>query len=156
MCYTTNKRSKKTRKYESIASKVSSENLVARVYVGELLGSIVCCDDSSGLEDYPNSATRDLLRHYPYRLARLRKQERYIGLEARKKQLDDAKKQHRQMIKQAKELTDQIGTVSEPRELSHSVVYRKCVATVREYWNCEGEYNELSNQYSQTQREITQ
>lgn len=139
-----------------LASKVSSENLLARVYVGELLGNIVCCDDSSDLENYPHSATRDLLRHYPYRLARLRKQERYIGLEARKKQLDDAKKQHRQMIKQAKELTDQIGTVSELRELSHSVVYRKCVATVREYWDCEQEYNELSNQYSQTQREIAQ
>mgnify|MGYP003291038783 FL=1 len=139
-----------------LASKVSSENLLARVYVGELLGNIVCCDDSSELENYPHSATRDLLRHYPYRLARLRKQERYIGLEARKKQLDDAKKQHRQMIKQAKELTDQIGTVSELRELSHSVVYRKCVATVREYWDCEQEYNELSNQYSQTQREIAE
>lgn len=139
-----------------LASKVSSENLLARVYVGELLGNIVCCDDSSELENYPHSATRDLLRHYPYRLARLRKQERYIGLEARKKQLDEAKKQHRQMIKQAKELTDQIGAVSELRELSHSVVYRKCVATVREYWNCEGEYNELSNQYSQTQREIAE
>ncbi len=139
-----------------LASKVSSENLLARVYVGELLGNIVCCDDSSELENYPHSATRNLLRHYPYRLARLRKQERYIGLEARKKQLDEAKKQHRQMIKQAKELTDQIGTVSELRELSHSVVYRKCVATVREYWDCEQEYNELSNQYSQTQREIAE
>ena len=139
-----------------LASKVSSENLLARVYVGELLGNIVCCDDSSELENYPHSTTRDLLRHYPYRLARLRKQERYIGLEARKKQLDEAKKQHRQMIKQAKELTDQIGTVSELRELSHSVVYRKCVATVREYWDCEQEYNELSNQYSQTQREIAE
>lgn len=139
-----------------LASKVSSENPLARAYVGELLGNIVCCEDSSKLEDYPHSATRDLLRHYPYRLARLRKQERYIGLEARKKQLDDAKKQHRQMMKQTRELTDQIRTVNELRELSHGVVYRKCVATVREYWNCEGEYNELSNQHSQIQREITQ
>lgn len=149
-------RNKATVDENVLASKVSSENLLARVYVGELLGNIVCCDDSSELENYPHSATRDLLRHYPYRLARLRKQERYIGLEARKKQLDEAKKQHRQMIKQAKELTDQIGTVSELRELSHSVVYRKCVATVREYWDCEQEYNELSNQYSQTQREIAE
>ena len=149
-------RNKATVDENVLASKVSSENLLARVYVGELLGNIVCCDDSSELENYPHSATRDLLRHYPYRLARLRKQERYIGLEARKKQLDEAKKQHRQMIKKAKELTDQIGTVSELRELSHSVVYRKCVATVREYWDCEQEYNELSNQYSQTQREIAE
>jgi len=139
-----------------LASKVSSENLLARVYVGELLGNVVCCDDSFELENYPHSATRDLLRHYPYRLARLRKQERYIGLDARKKQLEDAKKQHRQMVKQAKEITDQIEMVSELQELAHGVVYRKCVATVRAYWYSEQEYNELSNQYSQTQREITE
>ena len=139
-----------------LASKVSSENPLAKAYVGELLGNIVCCDDSSKLEEHPNSATRDLLRHYPYRLARLRKQEQYIGLEARKKQLDDAKKQHHQLIKQARDLTEQIGMVRELQELSHGVVYRKCVATVREYWNCEGEYNERSDRYSQIQREITQ
>lgn len=137
-----------------LASKVSSENLLARVYVGELLGNIVCCDDSSELENYPHSATRDLLRHYPYRLARLRKQERYIGLDARKKQLEDAKKQHSQMVKQAKEITDRIRMVRELQELAHGVVYGKCVAIVREYWYCEQEYNVLSNQYFQTQREI--
>ena len=139
-----------------LASKVSSENLLARVYVGELLGNIVCCDDSFELENYSHSATRGLLRHYPYRLARLKKQERYIGLDARKKLLEDAKKQHRQMAKQAKEIADRIETVSELQELARGVVYRKCVETVCEYWNCEQEYNELSNQYSQTQREITE
>ena len=139
-----------------LASKVSSENLLARVYVGELLGNIVCCDDSSELENYPNSATRDLLRHYPYRLARLRKQERYIGLDARKQQLEEAKRQHRQTMKRAKEITERIGMASELRDLAHGIVYRKCVAIVREYWDCEKEYNELSNRYSQTQREITE
>lgn len=139
-----------------LASKVSSENPLACVYVGELLGNIVCCDNSSELENYPHSATRDLLRHYPYRLARLRKQERYIGLDARKKQLEDAKTQHRQMVKQAKEITDRIETVSGLQELARGVVYRKCVATIREYWDSEQEYNKLSNQYSQTQREITE
>lgn len=139
-----------------LASKVSSENPLACVYVGELLGNIVCCDNSSELENYPHSATRDLLRHYPYRLARLRKQERYIGLDARKKQLEDAKTQHRQMVKQAKEITDRIETVSGLQDLARSVVYRKCVATIREYWDSEQEYNKLSNQYSQTQREITE
>ena len=139
-----------------LASKVSSENPLARVYIGELLGNIVCCHDSSELENYPHSATRDLLRHYPYRLARLRKQERYIGLDARKKQLEDAKTQHRQMVKQAKEITDRIETVSGLQDLARGVVYRKCVATIREYWDSEQEYNNLSNQYSKTQREITE
>lgn len=137
-----------------LASKVSSENILARVYIGELLGNIVCCDDSSELEDHPHSATRDLLRHYPYRLARLRKQERYIGLDARKTQLEDAQEQHRQMMKQAKEITNRVKTVSELQELSRGVVYRKCVATVRANWNCEQEYNDLSNQHSKLQREI--
>lgn len=140
----------------TLAAKVSSENLLARVYVSELLGNIVCCDVSSELENYPHSATRDLLRHYPYRLARLRKQERYIGLDARKRQLEDAKKQHCQTVKQAEEITDQFEMVRGLQELARSVVYKKCVGTVREYWDCEKEYNELSNQYSQTQLEITE
>lgn len=139
-----------------LASKVSSENLLARAYVGELLGTIYCCDDSSSLEDHPNSVTRDLLRHYPYRLARLRKREQYIGLEARKKQLNEAKKQHQQMLRQAKELKDRIETVHALRESSHSVVYGKCVATVREYWNCEDAYRERSARYTQIRREIKQ
>ena len=75
----------------SLASTVSSENLLARVYLNELLGSIVCCEDSSELEKHPHSATQDLLRHYPYRLARLKQQEQYIGMDARKKQLEDAR-----------------------------------------------------------------
>lgn len=138
-----------------LASKVSSENVLARVYVNELLGNIVCCDVSSELENYPHSATRDLLRHYTYRLARLRKQERYIGLDARKRQLEDAKRQHRQTIKQAKEIKGQIEMVSGLQELARGVVYKKCVATICQYWNCEQEYNELSNQYSRTQQDIT-
>lgn len=137
-----------------LASKVSSENLLARAYVGELLGNIVCCEDSSELENHPHSATRDLLRHYPYRLARLKKLERYIGLQARKRQLEAAKKQHRQMMKQSAELADRIKTVGKLQELSHDVVYRKCVATVRAYWHCEQEYHELSARYTQMQQEI--
>lgn len=137
-----------------LASKVSSENLLARAYVGELLGNIVCCEASSELENHPHSATRDLLRHYPYRLARLRKPERYIGLEARKKQLEATKKQHRQTTKQSAELTDRIKTVGKLQELSHGVVYRKCVATVRAYWHCEQAYHELSARYTQMQQEI--
>ena len=139
-----------------LASKVSSENLLARVYVGELLGNIVCCDDSSELENYPHSATRDLLRHYPYRLARLKKQDRYIGLDARKQQLADAKRQYRQIVKQEKEIKEQLTAVGGLQDLARGVIYRKCVAAVREYWYCEQEYHELSAQYSGLQQEITE
>lgn len=140
----------------TLAAKVSSENLLARVYVSELLGGIICSNDSLELESYPNSATRDLLRHYPYRLARLKRQERYIGLDARKIQLETAKKQHRQAMKQAEATSDRIEVVRALLDLAQGVVHRKCVATLREYWSCEEEYNELSNRYSQAQQEISQ
>jgi hypothetical protein len=140
----------------TLAAKVSSENPLARAYVRELLGGIVCCEDSSVLEDYPNSATRDLLRHYPYRLARLKRQEHFIGREARKQQLEEAKKQHRQAVKQGERITKESKTVRELLDLAQSVVHRKCVATVREHWNCEQEFQELTEQFTQLQHEIEQ
>ena len=69
---------------DSLAAQVSSENLLAAQYAGTILGRIVCCDTPETLEQYPDSATRDLLRHHPFRLERLRMPQRYIGLEARR------------------------------------------------------------------------
>ena len=140
----------------SLASTVSSENLLARVYLNELLGSIVCCEDSSELEKHPHSATRDLLRHYPYRLARLKQQEQYIGMDARKKQLEDARKQHRDMTKTAKTLGERIASTKKLLDLALGAVHQKYVATVRETWNCEAEYHELSLRHTKTQGEITE
>jgi len=48
------------------------------------LSRIVCCDTPDTLENYPDSATRDLLRHHPFRLERLRPPQGYIGLEPRR------------------------------------------------------------------------
>lgn len=139
---------------KSLSAKVSSENLLAQTYVRELLGSIVCCEDSSELERYPNSATRDLLRHFPYRLARLKKQSRYIGLDAKKQQLEQAKKEHLQAGKQARELKDRAEQVRKICELAQCAVHKDYVALVRDAWNCEEEFNALSNQLSKTQGEI--
>lgn len=141
---------------DTLAAKVSSENPLARVYVHELLGGIVCCDNSSDLEKYPNSATQDLLRHYPYRLARLRRQSRFIGLDARKQQLEEVRKQHWQAVKQMEQVASQSVAVYQLLDLAQSVVQRKCVAMVRAYWSCEKEYHELANQYTQAQHEIKQ
>ena len=69
---------------DSLWAQVSSENPLAAQYAGTLLGRIVCCDSPDTLEHSPDSATRDLLRHHPFRLERLRKPQRYIGLEARR------------------------------------------------------------------------
>lgn len=138
----------------SLSTKVSSENPLARVYVDELLGSIACCEDSSELENFPHSATRDLLRHFPYRLARLKKQERYIGLDARKQQLEDAKSKRSILHKQKQQISDNINTLEEARKLTEAVIYSKDVAIVREYWESERKYHELSDQYSRTCTEI--
>lgn len=69
---------------DSLAAQVSSENPLAAQYADTILRRIVCCDAPDTLENYPDSATRDLLRHHPFRLERLRTPQRYIGLEARR------------------------------------------------------------------------
>lgn len=69
---------------DSLAAQVSSENPLAAQYADTILRRIVCCDTPDTLENYPDSATRDLLRHHPFRLERLRTPQRYIGLEARR------------------------------------------------------------------------
>ena len=67
---------------DSLAAQVTSENPLAAQYAETILGRIVCCDTPDTLENYPDSATRDLLRHHPFRLERLRAPQRYIGLDA--------------------------------------------------------------------------
>ena len=69
---------------DSLAAQVESENPLAAQYADTILRRIVCCDTPDTLENYPDSATRDLLRHHPFRLERLRKPQRYIGLDARR------------------------------------------------------------------------
>ena len=69
---------------DSLAAQVRSENPLAAQYADTILRRIVCCDTPETLEQYPDSATRDLLRHHPFRLERLRTPQRYIGLEARR------------------------------------------------------------------------
>ena len=69
---------------DSLAAQVTSENPLAAQYADTILRRIVCCETPDTLEHYPDSATRDLLRHHPFRLERLRTPQRYIGLEARR------------------------------------------------------------------------
>ena len=69
---------------DSLAAQVTSENPLAAQYADTILRRIVCCDTPDTLENYPDSATRNLLRHHPFRLERLRTPQRYIGLEARR------------------------------------------------------------------------
>ena len=61
---------------DSLAAQVTSENPLAAQYADTILRRIVCCDTPDTLENYPDSATRDLLRHHPFRLERLRTPQR--------------------------------------------------------------------------------
>ncbi len=67
---------------DSLAAQVTSENPTAAQYADTILRRIVCCDTPDTLENYPDSVTRDLLRHHPFRLERLRMPQRYIGMDA--------------------------------------------------------------------------
>ena len=69
---------------DSLAAQITSENPLAAQYAETMLGRIICCDTPDTLEQYADSATRDLLRHHPFRLERLRTPQRFIGLEARR------------------------------------------------------------------------
>ena len=73
---------------DSLAAQVRSENPLAAQYADTILRRIVCCDTPDTLEHFPDSATRDLLRHHPFRLERLRRPQRYIGLDARRERAD--------------------------------------------------------------------
>ncbi len=69
---------------ESLAAQLDSENTLAGQYAAALLGRIICCETPDTLEQYPDSVTKTLLRHYPYRTERLRSPQRYIGMDARR------------------------------------------------------------------------
>lgn len=121
----------------TLASKVTSENWLAKYYVQNLLEQIVCCDTSETLEDYPQSATRDLLRHYPYRLARLRAPVLFIGLEARKQQLKVAREEFATLRKQISDQSIQArplrDTLDQCRQTLHSTVLEE----LRKNWGSE-------------------
>lgn len=140
----------------SLAEKVSSEEPLAIMYVGDLLGNIACCEQSSDLEKYPHSATRDLLRHYPYRLARLKRQERYIGLDARRQQLEALKKQHQQVKKEIVQIESQIDAIRNLMTDTQQVIGRKDISTIIELWDSEEKYQDLVAASSKVQDEITQ
>lgn len=149
-------RNKKSSADHTLATKVSSENPLAVIYIRELLGNIICCDSSDDLEKFPNSATQDLLRHYPYRLRRLPKQNRYIGLDARKQQLTAAKKQLRQVQDQLTQMNVQNNALKALRDKSNEIIHGKYVVEIQKLWNCESEYQEQCKEHSAISSEIEQ
>ncbi len=118
----------------SLATKVTSENWLAQSYVNDLLGRIICCDTSETLEEYPHSATRELLRHFPYRLARLRAPDLFIGLDARKRQLKEAREELAELGKRLETLKGQERLLSETLEQCRGILHGRTLADLRENW----------------------
>ena len=121
----------------TLASKVTSENWMAKHYVRSLLEQIVCCDASETLENYPHSATRDLLRHFPYRLARLRTPVLFIGLEARKQQLKAARAEYAALQEQLSDLSRQSGALQGTLDQCRQILHSGVLEELRKNWGSE-------------------
>lgn len=74
-----------------LSSTVESKNPYAKAYVDYLMSNVICCESKEYLEQHKRSITKDLLRYQNYCLQRLRRQERYIGIDALQQQLESAR-----------------------------------------------------------------
>lgn len=119
---------------DTLASKITSENWLAQFYVQDLLDQIICCNTSESLELYPHSATKDLLRHYPYRLARLHRPQLYIGLEARKQQLKAAREEFAALRKQMKERSAQLQVLRDTLDQCRHILHNTTLEDLRNNW----------------------
>ena len=142
-------------KSDTLAEKVSSENQLADAHVNDLLGNIICCETADTLEDHPHGATRDLLRRrYPTRVARLRKPERYIGQEARREQVEQAKMEEA-------ELKKDIALLEKEQENRRSICARfqkalssTALETLMGGWNSEAQYKASLEKFRTMKNEI--
>ena len=69
---------------DSLAAQVSSENPLAAQYAQTILAASSAATPPIRWNSIPTAPPRDLLRHHPFRLERLRTPQRYIGLDARR------------------------------------------------------------------------
>lgn len=136
-----------TPELDSLAAKVTSESWLAKHYVNSLLGQIICCDTSETLENFPHSATRDLLRHFPYRLARLRTPKLFIGLDARKRQLKAAKEEFAELRERLAALNSQTQFLHDTLQQCRKVLDGSALTDLRKNWGsrqrCETCWQEL-------------
>lgn len=138
----------------TLAATLSSENELAKRYVTSLLGSIVCCENSSTLEGVPHSATRDLLRHYPYRLERMRKPRRFIGLDARRQQLDEAKKELDQLGKRLTELERRRRSLEDLRGEYQTAVRGTAFRDTLECWGSRARQQACWQMYERLEKQV--
>ena len=119
---------------DSLAAQVSSENPLAAQYAQTILGRIVCCDTPDTLEQHPDSATRDLLRHHPFRLERLRRPQRYIGLDARRERAEALEAQLAAQADRCREAAQTEKTLKSAYDQYQNVLRGHALEQLAELW----------------------
>ena len=119
---------------DSLAAQVTSENPLAAQYADTILRRIVCCDTPDTLEHFPDSATRDLLRHHPFRLERLRRPQRYIGLDARRERADALEAQLAAQTDRCREAAQTEKTLKSAYDQYQNVLRGHALEQLAELW----------------------
>ncbi|MFR6092134.1 MAG: SbcC/MukB-like Walker B domain-containing protein, partial [Faecalibacterium prausnitzii] len=120
---------------DSLAAQVRSENPLAAQYADTILRRIVCCDTPDTLENYPDSATRDLLRHHPFRLERLRTPQRYIGLDARRARAEALTKALDELTARSKEAAQSAAALKAARNSYQDVLHSSVMDELAALWD---------------------
>ena len=120
---------------DSLAAQVRSENPLAAQYADTILRRIVCCDTPDTLENYPDSATRDLLRHHPFRLERLRTPQRYIGLDARRARAEALTKALDALTARSKEAAQSAAALKAARDSYQDVLHSSVMDELAALWD---------------------
>ena len=119
----------------SLAAQVRSENPLAAQYADTILRRIVCCDTPDTLENYPDSATRDLLRHHPFRLERLRTPQRYIGLDARRARAEALTKALDELTARSREAAQSAVALKAARDSYQDVLHSSVMEELAALWD---------------------
>ena len=106
------------------------------VYKRQILRRIVCCDTPDTLENYPDSATRDLLRHHPFRLERLRTPQRYIGLDARRARAEALTKALDELTARSKEAAQSAAALKAARDSYQDLLHSSVMDELAALWRC--------------------
>ena len=120
---------------DSLAAQVRSENPLAAQYADTILRRIVCCDTPDTLENYPDSATRDLLRHHPFRLERLRTPQRYIGLDARRARAEALAEALDALSARSKEAAQSAAALKAARDSYQDVLHSSVMDELAGLWD---------------------
>ena len=139
---------------DSLAAQVSSENPLAAQYADTILRRIVCCDTPDTLENYPDSATRDLLRHHPFRLERLRLPQRYIGLDARRTRAEALKAELEALTEHRRTAEQSERTLKTAYDQYQNIFRGKVLDELGTLWDSRAALEEAQTAYNAQARQL--